>query len=71
MVDGITRDGEGAIRFHYTIVDYCARWVSGEARAGGDATEAVWAAPGHLEAYGLTEAAHQVIAEARHRLPAG
>jgi ADP-ribose pyrophosphatase YjhB (NUDIX family) len=71
VVDGITRDDEGAIRFHYTIVDYCARWLSGEARAGGDVTEAVWAAPGELGGYALTEAAHQVIAEARRRLLAG
>jgi 8-oxo-dGTP diphosphatase len=71
VVDGISHDDEGAIRFHYTIIDYCARWLSGEVRAGGDVTEAVWAAPGDLVRYELTEAAHQVIAEARRRLAAG
>jgi 8-oxo-dGTP diphosphatase len=68
VVDGISRDDEGAIRFHYTIIDYCARWLSGEVRAGGDVTDAVWAAPGDLVRYELTGAAHQVIAEARRRL---
>ncbi|MBW8268515.1 NUDIX hydrolase [Caldovatus aquaticus] len=68
VVDGITRDECDAIRFHYTIIDYLARWRSGEARPGGDVTEVAWAAPGDLPRYALTEATLRVIAEARHRL---
>lgn len=68
VVDGITRDEQDAIRFHYTIIDYCARWHSGEARAGGDVTEVAWAGPEDLPRYELTEAALRVIAEARRRL---
>jgi ADP-ribose pyrophosphatase YjhB (NUDIX family) len=70
VVDGISRDEQGAVRFHYTIIDYCARWLSGEARAGGDVTEVVWAAPADLARYELTEAALRVIAEARRRVAA-
>jgi len=68
VVDGITRDERDAIRFHYTIIDYCARWHSGEARAGGDVIEVAWAGPEDLPRYELTEAALRVIAEARRRL---
>jgi ADP-ribose pyrophosphatase YjhB (NUDIX family) len=68
VVDGISRDEHGAIRFHYTIIDYCARWLSGEARAGGDVAEVAWAGPEDLPRYELTETALRVIAEARRRL---
>jgi len=27
---------------HYTIIDFSARWVAGEARAGSDATAVLW-----------------------------
>ncbi|GGG26042.1 NUDIX hydrolase [Caldovatus sediminis] len=70
VVDGISRDEQGAIRFHYTIIDYCARWLSGEVRAGGDVTEVAWATPADLPRYELTEAALRVIAEARRRVAA-
>ena len=29
-VDTIRRDDDGRIRFHYTILDFAARWVAGE-----------------------------------------
>ena len=43
VVDSITRDDGGAIAYHYTLVDFLADWRSGEARAGGDAAEVIWA----------------------------
>ena len=42
-VDNIRRDADGRIRFHYTIIDFAARWVSGEPVAATDVTEAAWA----------------------------
>ena len=42
-VDSIHPDEGGAIRYHYTILDFAARWVGGEPVAGGDATDAVFA----------------------------
>jgi ADP-ribose pyrophosphatase YjhB (NUDIX family) len=54
VVDSITRDGAGAVAYHYTLVDFLAAWRGGEARAGGDAAEAVWADPADLEPYELT-----------------
>ena len=42
VVDSITHDDAGAIVYHYTLVDFLAEWRAGEARAGGDAAEAIW-----------------------------
>ncbi len=41
--DIILRDGSGRVQFHYLIVDILCHVVSGELRAGEDASEAVWA----------------------------
>ncbi len=65
VVDGITRDEAGLVRFHYTIVDYCGVWAGGEARPGDDVTEVAWAAPGSLHGFDLTPEAQEVIARAR------
>jgi ADP-ribose pyrophosphatase YjhB (NUDIX family) len=64
-VDNIRRDENGRVRFHYTIIDFAARWVSGEPVADTDVTEAVWAKLDALDDYGLWSEAHRVIAIAR------
>jgi len=64
-VDNIRRDADGRIRFHYTIIDFAARWVSGEPAAATDVTEAVWAKLDGLDEYSLWSEAHRVIAIAR------
>jgi ADP-ribose pyrophosphatase YjhB (NUDIX family) len=69
VVDAIT-PGEPGLgpRFHYTIIDYAARWTAGEAMAGGDVTEAIWADADALAPFGLWPEALRVIAEARRLL---
>jgi ADP-ribose pyrophosphatase YjhB (NUDIX family) len=70
VVDAITRDDEagGQPRFHYTILDYAARWASGEARAGGDAAGLAWVAPEALAGLNLWPEALRAIAAARAAL---
>ncbi len=68
-VDNIRRDADGRIRYHYTIIDFAARWVVGEPVAATDVTEATWAKLDALDEYGLWSEAHRVIAIA-HRLVA-
>jgi ADP-ribose pyrophosphatase YjhB (NUDIX family) len=68
VVDAITRDDGGAVRFHYTIVDFCARWAGGDARAADDVQAVAWAGPEALDAYALTPEAQRVIARAREML---
>src|SRR5579875_2248270 len=39
-VDSIHRDDAGRVQFHYTILDFAARWVGGEPVPGGDVSAA-------------------------------
>jgi 8-oxo-dGTP diphosphatase len=64
-VDTIRRDDNGRIRFHYTILDFAARWVEGEPIAGSDVSEVQWARMDALEPYDLWREAHRIIAIAR------
>lgn len=65
VVDSITRDGDGGLQYHYTLVDFRADWQSGEPRAGGDAAEARWFNPAELAAVELWEETRRVIELAR------
>ena len=66
-VDSIHHDGD-RVRFHYTILDFAARWTTGEPRAGGDATDARFFAPGDLAALNLWSEANRIIGLARTAL---
>jgi len=61
VVDSITRDDAGAIAYHYTLVDFLAEWRGGAPRAGGDATEALWADPADLGSYELWDETLRLI----------
>lgn len=50
VVDFIDRDGEGRVRFHYTLVAVLAEWRHGEGVAADDVDEVRWIAFGELEA---------------------
>jgi len=67
VVDSITRDDDGAVQYHYTLVDLWAEWTAGELRAGHDAAEAVWVDPGALSGYALWTETERIIALARQR----
>ena len=62
VVDSITRDEGGTIAYHYTLVDFLAEWRAGEAQAGGDAAEVVWAEPRDLAPYDLWDETLRLIA---------
>jgi mutator protein MutT len=51
-------------RFHYVIVDYLCERTGGEARAGSDVTDVVYASEEELEKYHLTETATRVLKKA-------
>ncbi len=67
VVDSITRDAQGGVQYHYTLVDFVAEWRAGEARAGHDAAEVVWAAPADLTLYGLWDETERIIALAQRK----
>ena len=64
-VDSIHRDPDGRVRYHYTIIDFAARFADGDVQAGDDVTEAAWAAFDQFERYALWHEAIRVIGVAR------
>ena len=68
VVDNIRPDPDGRLRYHYTIIDFAARWETGEPRAGSDVGEAVWARTDALAPFALWHEALRVIARARAML---
>jgi 8-oxo-dGTP diphosphatase len=42
VFDRVIRDDEGRVRYHYVLIDFLCRPVSGEVQAGDDADEARW-----------------------------
>ncbi len=68
QVDNIRTDPAGRVQYHYTIIDFAARWRAGEPVAGTDVTEAVWAPLEALAGFDLWTEAHRVIAIARRTL---
>ncbi len=67
-VDSIHADTDGRIRFHYTIIDFCALYAGGDAIGGGDACDATWAPLDALNEYELWSEALRVIGLARRIL---
>ena len=64
VVDGIFPDSGR----HYVLIDYAARWLSGEPVAGDDALEARFVPLGEVEAVITWSETRRIIAEAvRHR----
>ena len=68
VVDVIDRDEAGSIRFQYSIVDFCACWLSGEPVAGDDASEARFFSPAEAEELELWAETRRAIAVARQLL---
>lgn len=54
VIDKIIRDEAGRVKYHFIIVDYLARRVSGELCASDDALEARWVSPDGLGLYELS-----------------
>jgi len=54
VVDKIVRDDDGDVRYHFIIIDFLARPLSGEMRPMDDALDAAWAAPEDFIKYELT-----------------
>jgi len=48
--DAITRDDEGRVQFHYTLIAVRGVWQSGEGVAADDAADCAWASRADIEA---------------------
>lgn len=67
VLDSITRDDQGAVEYHYTLIDLLAEWRAGEARAGHDAADVAWADPADLGPYALWSETERIIALAKEK----
>ena len=61
VVERMVRDESGRIQYHYVIIDYLARWVSGELSASSEVLEARWVPPGDFSQYQMTVGTAEVI----------
>jgi len=66
--DSIHPDPDGKVRYHYTILDFCGLWQSGEPRAGGDAQDVAWVRLAALDGFDVAEPIRTVIALCAKRL---
>jgi ADP-ribose pyrophosphatase YjhB (NUDIX family) len=58
-------DAEGLVEYHYVVLDYWARHVSGNPSANDDAAEVIWVAPDTIESFQLNSDTAEVIELAR------
>jgi 8-oxo-dGTP diphosphatase len=61
VFDSIFRDEKGRTQYHYVLIDYLCRLVSGEAKAGSDVSEVRWVQEDELAAMGLRDSIEQVM----------
>lgn len=54
VVDNVTKDGKGAIKYHFVIIDYLAKLKGGIVKAASDAEELKWVALDEVEKKDLT-----------------
>ena len=70
VVEVIKRDEEGRVKFHYVIVDYVARPLSGQLRAASDALEARWVKLDEALSLDITNALRRLLEKHADRLRA-
>ena len=61
VFDSIFTDGDGQTEYHYVLVDYLCRKISGEATAGTDVSDVKWVSESDLAAMGLRDSIQQVV----------
>lgn len=61
IYDRLLRDENGRVQYHYLLVDFLCRRVSGELCASGDADETHWFSRAELQQLSLPEDTAEVI----------
>ncbi len=67
VIDLIERDGDGILTHHFTLIDFTARALEGEAKAGSDAGAVGWFHHADLSRLGLWSRTLSVIDQAARR----
>jgi len=61
VFDSIFTDDQGRTEYHYVLVDYLCRPISGKAAAGTDVSDVKWASESDLLALELRDSIQQVV----------
>ncbi|OLD17926.1 MAG: NUDIX hydrolase [Acidobacteriales bacterium 13_1_40CM_3_55_5] len=61
VYDRLLRDEAGRILYHYVLIDFLCRRLTGELQASGDADDARWFSPEEIEKVSLVADTAQVI----------
>jgi 8-oxo-dGTP diphosphatase len=64
VFERITPDASGKTQYHFVVLDYLCKVVSGEAKAASDVIDVAWATPSELASYSISETATRVILKA-------
>ena len=64
VVDIILNDDEGKTTFHYTIIDFKAKWLSGKCRPGGDSELVRWFKLDQIDHLNLLDKTKEIIYKA-------
>ena len=59
--DTIVRDGNGRVKYHYTIIDLLGEYMGGEAKAQSDAAECKWVALEEIEEFEIPSNLRDVL----------
>jgi 8-oxo-dGTP diphosphatase len=61
VYERLIRDDEGRVRYHYVLIDFLCRPVSGDLNAGSDAADVRWFTRDELPALNLAFDANDVV----------
>lgn len=68
IFERVIPDADGRLEYHYVLIDYLCRRVSGEAAAASDVSRVAWVAEQNLREFRLTEGTLGVIERAFAKL---
>jgi ADP-ribose pyrophosphatase YjhB (NUDIX family) len=66
--DQIHHDEEGRVQFHYTVLDFAARYGGGDAQRGDDAADLAWVAEAEFDDYRVAPAVRRMVRQARNAI---
>lgn len=61
VYERVIRNEDGRVRYHYVLIDFLCRRVSGDLKAGSDAADVRWFTRGELPALNLAYDASDVV----------
>lgn len=64
VFDSIFPDPDGRAQYHFVLIDYLCRPISGEARAASDVSDVKWVTLGELDSLDLRDSIRQVVRKA-------